>query len=58
MGVVGLEKTIYNVSENVGMAEVCVIVYSPTVDCPIEFPFNVSLSTRNGTAGKHCDEHY
>ena len=58
MAVVGLEKTIYNVSENVGMVEVCVIVYSPTVDCPIEFAFNVSLSTRDGTAGKYCDEHY
>ena len=49
--VVGLEKTIYSVSEYVGMVEVCAIVYSPTVDCPIVFPFDVSLSTSENTAG-------
>ena len=49
----GLERTVYNVLENVGVVEVCAIVYSPDIDCPIQFPFNVSLSTRNGTAGKH-----
>ena len=45
--VVGLEKTFYQVSEDVGVVEVCAIVYSPNanLDCPISFPFNVSLST-------------
>ena len=50
---VGLERTVYNVLENEGVVEVCAIVESPDIDCPIQFPFNVSLSTRNGTAGKH-----
>ena len=50
----GLEKTFYQVSEDVGVVEVCAIVYSPTIVCPIEFPFDVSLSTRDGSAGKHC----
>ena len=49
--VVGLEKTFYSVSEDVGVVEVCAIVYSPIIDCPIAFPFNVGLSTRDNTAG-------
>ena len=52
--VVGLEVTFYQVSEDVGVVEVCSLVYSPTIDCPIEFPFDVRLSTRDGSAGKHC----
>jgi hypothetical protein len=43
--VVGLEKTFYPVSEDVGVVEICAIVYSPNTACPIEFPFSVSLST-------------
>ena len=58
MAIVGLEKTFYKVSEDVGVVKVCAIVYSPTINCPIEFPFNVSFSTRNSDAGKHCDEYY
>ena len=49
--VVGLEKTLYSVSEDEGVVEVCAIVYSPTIDCPIEFSFNVNLSTSDRTAG-------
>ena len=56
MAVVGLERTLYSVAEDVGVVEVCAIVYSPTIDCPITFPFNVSLSTIDGSAGKHCDQ--
>ena len=48
---VGLEKTFYSVSEDVGVVEVCAIVYSPTIDCPIAFPFDVGLSTMDNTAG-------
>ena len=48
--VVGLEETSYTVSEDVGFVNVCAIVYSPTIDCPIEFPFSVGLSTRDGSA--------
>ena len=47
----GLEMTIYSIFEDVGVVEVCAIVYSPTVDCPIAFPFDVSLSTSDNTAG-------
>ena len=50
--VVGLERPFYHVSEDVGVVEVCAIVYSPKVDCPIEFMFNVNLIITNGQAGK------
>ena len=46
--------TFYNVSENVGLIEVCAIVYSPDIPCPIGFPFIVALRTRDGTAGRKC----
>ena len=49
--VVGLERTSYTVSENVSRVEVCTIVYSPNLPCPIDHPFNVSFSTDDGTAG-------
>ena len=49
----GLEKTFYQVTEDVGVVEVCAIVYSPNgnLACPISFPFDVSLSTGDGSAG-------
>ena len=50
----GLERTLYSVSEDVGVVEVCAIVYSPTIDCPIIFPFDVSVSTSDNTAGIDC----
>ena len=50
----GLERTFYNVSEDVGVLEVCAIVYSPTITCPIALPFDVSLSTSDSTAGIVC----
>ena len=49
--VVGLERTFYNVTEDVGVVEVCAIVYSPTIVCPIAFPFDVRLSTDDDSAG-------
>ena len=49
--VVGLEKTFHEVSEDVGAVEVCAVVNSPSIDCPIAFPFNVRISTINNTAG-------
>ena len=54
MAVVGLERTSYTVAEDVsgGVVEVCSIVYSPNLTCPIVHPFEVSLSTDDGTAGK------
>ena len=47
----GLERTFYSVPEDVGVVEVCAIVYSPNIVCPINFPFDVSLSTSDNTAG-------
>ena len=52
VAVVGLEQTFYNVSEDVGEVELCVRVFEPDVECPIAFPFDVRLSTKDGTAGK------
>ena len=47
----GLEKTFYQVSEDVGVVEVCVIVYSPSITCPVALSFDVILSTEDFTAG-------
>lgn len=49
--VVTLERTMYHVSEDVGMLNVCAIVNFPTIPCPIEFSFIVSLSTTGISAG-------
>ena len=49
---VGLERTFYKVSEDVGVVEVCGLVYSPEIECPIAFAFNVTLKTMYGCAGK------
>ena len=50
VAVVGLEQTLYRVSENVGLVELCVNVSFPITDCPIAFPFQVNLTTHSGTA--------
>ena len=47
----GLERTVYQVSESVGVVEVCAVVRNPTIVCPIAFPFTISFSTADGTAG-------
>ena len=47
----GLEMTFYSLSEGVGVVELCAVVYEPNITCPIEFPFNISLSTADGIAG-------
>ena len=33
------------------MAEVCIVVSYPVIDCPIEFLFDAILSTGDGNAG-------
>ena len=48
---VGLETTAYEVDEDVVVVEVCAVVLSPSIPCPIDFPFDVALSTNNGSAG-------
>ena len=52
--VVGLETTFYQVSENVGVVNVCAVVRNPPIMCPIAFPFNVNLSTADKSAGNVC----
>ena len=49
--VVGFEQTFFRVSEDVGVVELCANVYFPVIDCPIAFPFEVHLFTRDGFAG-------
>ena len=53
---VGLEETLYQVSEDVGVVEVCAIVHRPdgNILCAISYVFNVILSTSDDSAG---DEH-
>ena len=41
----GLESTFYNVSENESVVEVCAVVYTPDISCPINFAFDVRVST-------------
>ena len=51
VAVVGLERTLYEISEDVGVVEVCVTVYEPNETCPISFSFDVSLTSRLDSAG-------
>jgi hypothetical protein len=53
--VVGLEMTFFSVSEGVGYVELCAYVSFPEITCPIEFPFEVGLSTSDGTAVETMD---
>ena len=48
---VGLEQTFFRVAEIEGYVELCANISFPEISCPIEFPFDVSLSTADGTAG-------
>ena len=53
MAVVGLERINLTVSEDMGVVELCVRVFEPDIECPIEFPFDVVLSTADRTAGMY-----
>ena len=48
---VGLELTFRRVDEDDGFVEICAVVFEPTITCPIEFDFAVSLSPLDGSAG-------
>ena len=50
--VVGLEKQLFKVNEEDELVEVCVVVDSPSIDCPVKYSFNVSIWTEDGEAGK------
>ena len=47
---VGLMKN-YQVSEDDAVVEICAFVNSPSIECPVEYHFNVHLSTTDETAG-------
>ena len=51
--VLSLEKSMYQVTEGVGMVEVCARVVSPSGVCPINLttPFSLRISTTEDTAG-------
>ena len=38
--------------ESVGVVELCAKITFPSINCPVEFPFDIGLSTADGTAGK------
>ena len=47
----GLERTSFTVSQDLGVVEVCSNVFEPIIECPIQFPFSVILSTADRTEG-------
>ena len=47
--VVGLENTPYEVSEDVGMIEVCAKVTAPEIACSFNFSFYILLYTRDNS---------
>ena len=51
MAVVGLEMTSYTTREDSVMIEVCARVLDPELECPIWFPFNISFTIADGSAG-------
>ena len=50
---VGLERSFYQVSEDVGAVNVCAVIkfYNSNVNCPVPFFFDIKLSTGDGSAG-------
>ena len=48
VALVGLKETIYSDTDGDGVVELCAVVYEPNIECPIAFPFNISLSTSDG----------
>ena len=50
--VVGLENTTYQVTEDVGVVEICVVIFPPGI-CSLPVPLQFSLSTIGNTAGNY-----
>ena len=48
---VGFERTVTGVGEEQGMVQVCLRIFSPNVDCPVAFPFELIMRTRDESAG-------
>ena len=55
---VGFDSTLYRVNETSGIVEICAVVMEPNIDCPIDFTFNVTFRTRNGSAGIYIEIHH
>ena len=47
---IGIEIT-YTVDENIGEVEICTRVFEPGICCPIDFVFNLTFDTIDGSAG-------
>ena len=47
---VGLDNSAYTVTEG-GNVEVCAIVISPDIECPINYQFLLVIHTARGSAG-------
>ena len=48
---VGLEMTSYTIREDGVMIYVCAEVFEPAMPCPALFPFNVTFTTDDDSAG-------
>ena len=48
---VGLELTSFTVSDSAGSVELCATVFSPSIQCPIQFPFPIFLTVSNSRTG-------
>jgi hypothetical protein len=53
--IVGIEETLYSVSEDVNTVELCAVIYSPVNSCPIEFPISVVFATADLSAVQRLD---
>ena len=49
--VVGFDRALLGVGEDQGVAQVCMRIFSPTVDCPVSFPLELIITATDGTAG-------
>ena len=53
VAMVELERAVYEVSEDVGVVEVCAVVSSTSIECSVTVPFEVILSTSDSSAGMY-----
>ena len=51
---IGIDMQSLTVSEEVegGQVEVCVVVFTPVLPCPIAFPFEIHVHTKPNTASE------
>ena len=49
---VGLDSTSYVVLLSEGVVEICANIFTPNIECPIEFPFEIRLLSSETKAGK------